>query len=55
MKKYDKVYLANASDIEYFRQTQERKSIPITWFEEYCIEIDVKELDFLEKITKNIG
>ena len=54
MKKYNEVFLANASDIEYFRQTQERKSIPYSWFEQYCKKIEIKELNFLEEIMKNI-
>ena len=53
-RELSRVFFVNASDVEYFRQTETRKSIPLTWFEEYSIELDVRTLDFLPIVEREL-
>lgn len=45
-----RVFLVKARYVEKFRQTETRKSIPLKWFEENSVELDVNTLDFLEAL-----
>ena len=50
MNHYGKTYLVHASDIEIFRKTNTRKSIPIEWLCEYGVEVE--DLDYLSVIEQ---
>ena len=45
-----RIFFVEAKLVEEFRQTETRKSIPLSWFEVNSKELDVDKLDFLEGI-----
>ena len=45
-----RIFFVKANYVEEFRQTETRKSIPLKWFEENSIELDIDKLDFLEAL-----
>lgn len=50
-KELKKTYLVHSEDIEMFRQTETRKSLPIKWLDEHGVTLD-DNLDFLNYIYK---
>ena len=49
-KELKKTYLVHAKDVEMFRQTEIRKSLPIKWLDEHGVTLD-DNLDFLNYIV----
>ena len=49
-KALDKSYLVHTSQVETFMQENERKSIPISWFDKHGIVVDNDTFDFLTHI-----
>lgn len=49
-KELKKTYLIHADKVEMFRQSETRKSLPITWLDEHAITLD-DDLNFLECIV----
>lgn len=55
-KETNKCYLVDSDKVEEARNTLDRKSLPITWFEDInnCVEVkDFEFLDYIEKQTNN--
>jgi len=48
-KELKKTYFVNAKEVEMFRQTETRKSLPIKWLDEHGVILD-DNLDFLNHI-----
>lgn len=51
MRELKEIYLVKSIDIENFKKTQTRKSLPISWLRDNGILID-ENLNFIEKILK---
>ena len=50
-KELKKTYLVHSEDVEMFRQSETRKSLPIKWLDEHGVTLD-DNLDFLKYIYK---
>lgn len=46
-KSIDKMFLVNATDMQNAKDTLDRKSAPLDWFEENAIELD-EDIDFIK-------
>lgn len=51
-REHKEIYLVKSMQIEEFRNTNTRKSIPYQWFKDNAVLLDYKEINFIDYILK---